>query len=93
MTPLSGVPPEDKNTVSRVDNSRSEYFFRFLQGVSASSSSSPFRAFVFFAFSPGKKNNLNTSYNIFVECVLLTGIGFSGGFEVLHFFSDFLFHF
>ena len=66
MTLLFGVPPEDKNTVSRVDNSRSEYFFRFLQGVSASSSSSFNTAFVFFAFSPTeKKNNLNTSYIIF----------------------------
>ena len=64
MAPLSGVPPEDKNTVSRVDNSRSEYFFRFLHGVSASSSSSSATAFSFFAFPPEKKDNLNTSYNI-----------------------------
>ena len=81
---LSGVPPEDKNTVSKVDNSRSEYFFRFLQGVSSSPSSFN-TAFGFFAFPPKKKYNLNTSYNIFGECVLLTGIGISGGLEVLNF--------
>ena len=53
MTPLSGVPPEDKNTMSSVDNSRSEYFFRFLQGVSVSSPSSSFdTALGFFAFPP-----------------------------------------
>ena len=86
MTILCGVPPEDKNTVSKVDNLKSEYryFFCFLQGVSASSSSSFNKALFFFAFPPEKKNNLNTSYNIFGECMLITGI--SSGFEVLHFF-------
>ena len=51
MTPLSGIPPDDKNTMSRVDNSRLEYFFSFLQGVSASSPSFK-TAFGFFAFPP-----------------------------------------
>ena len=38
-----------------------------------------------------KKDILNTSYNIyFGECVLLNGVGISGGFEALHFFISFL---
>ena len=40
MMPLSGAPPEDKNTVSRADNSKSENFFRFLGTLAFSSDSS-----------------------------------------------------
>ena len=36
--------------------------------------------------------NLNISYHIFGECVLLTGIGISGGFEVLIFWRFFSFN-
>ena len=91
MTPLSGIPPDDKNTMSRVDNSRLEYFFRFLQGVLASSPSFK-TAFGFFRFSALKEINLNTSYNIFGKCVLFSGISISGGFEALIFWRFFIFN-
>lgn len=52
MMPLSGAPPEDKNTVSRADNSKSENFFRFLGTLAFSSDSSSTRLFDFFAFAP-----------------------------------------
>ena len=52
MMPLSGVPPEDKNTVSRADNSKSENFFHFLGTLAFSSDSFSTRLFDFFAFAP-----------------------------------------
>ena len=58
MMPLSGAPPEDKNTVSRADNSKSENFFRFLGTLAFSSDSSSTRLFDFFALRLKKKNQM-----------------------------------
>ena len=41
MMPLSGALPEDKKTVSRIDNSKSENFFHLLDTVALSSATSP----------------------------------------------------
>jgi len=67
MMPLSSAPPEDKNTVSRVDNSKSGNFFHFLDTVALSSAASPSSSTTLpFGFSLFDLKRKSVEYTLFL---------------------------
>ena len=93
MTILCGVPPEDKTLCPELITRGRIISFAFCRVYWLLHLPHLIRLWFFSLFRLKRKNNLNTSYNIFGECILFTGIGISGGFEVLYFLFYFLIFF